>query len=322
MPTNAPVVATIVVIFAIIDGVLQVLLVHRDAEPDRGLWALPGGRWDGSTGLEEAATAKLVEETGARGLYLEQLFTASSLDATQPSLAVAYFALVDQRNVRLRTSTEWPPGWHRVDTLEPLAFHNNDVIAQAVARVRAKLEYTTTSLTACCPSSSRCARRKRPYEANRGPPARPPQLPQAHAGGGRDLSPPAASAASAPTAPPCSTGSRAASRCSSSGGGRSGSAAPPPSRVLDALGFDAIVAAVVVVFFFWGLADGSVSSFNITLWLGMLAGVAAVVGGSWMLHQAGQTAFASIVLPRDRLSPPRCSRSSCSGVIVLQPDFR
>lgn len=142
MPTNAPVVATIVVIFAIIDGALQVLLVHRDAEPDRGLWALPGGRWDGSTGLEEAASAKLVDETGAKGLYLEQLFTASSLDATQPSLAVAYFALVDQRNVRLRTSTEWPPGWHRVDTLEPLAFRNNEVIEQAVARVRAKLEYT------------------------------------------------------------------------------------------------------------------------------------------------------------------------------------
>jgi 8-oxo-dGTP diphosphatase len=142
MPTNAPVVATIVVIFAIIDGALQVLLVHRDADPDRGLWALPGGCWDGSTGLEEAANAKLVDETGASDLYLEQLFTASSLDATQPSLAVAYFALVDQRRVRLRTSTEWPPAWHRVDALLPLAFRNNEVIAQAVARVRAKLEYT------------------------------------------------------------------------------------------------------------------------------------------------------------------------------------
>ena len=142
MSPAAPVVATIVVIFAIIDGVLQVLLVHRDADPDRGLWALPGGRWDGSTGLEDAANAKLVDETGASDLYLEQLFTASSLDATQPSLAVAYFALVDERRVRLRTSTEWPPAWHHVDALPPLAFRNNEVIAQAVARVRAKVEYT------------------------------------------------------------------------------------------------------------------------------------------------------------------------------------
>ena len=141
-PSPGPVVATIVVIFAVIDGHLQVLLVHRSAEPQRGLWALPGGRWDGSTGLEETAQAKLVDETGARDLYLEQLFTASHLDAAHPSLAVAYFALVDARHVRLRTSEEWPPAWHRVDDLPPLAFRNNEVIAQAVERVRAKLEYT------------------------------------------------------------------------------------------------------------------------------------------------------------------------------------
>ena len=138
----SPVVATIVVIFAIIEGSLQVLLVHRSADPERGLWALPGGRWDGDRSLEEAAARKLVEETGASDLYLEQLFTASHLDASQPSVAVAYFALVDERRVRLRASEEWPPAWHQVDALPPLAFRNNDVIAQAVKRVRAKLEYT------------------------------------------------------------------------------------------------------------------------------------------------------------------------------------
>jgi hypothetical protein len=57
-------------------------------------------------------------------------------------------------------------------------------------------------------------------------------------------------------------------------------------------GFDAFVAAVVVFFFVWGLADGTVSSFNIVLWLGMLAGVGAVVGGSLALRNAGHAAAA------------------------------
>lgn len=140
--SSLPVVATIVVIFAIIDGSLQVLLVHRSADPERDSWALPGGRWDGDMSLEETAARKLVEETGASDLYLEQLFTASNLDTSQRSVAVAYYALVDARRVTLRTSEEWPPAWHRVDELPRLAFHNNEVIAQAVARVRAKLEYT------------------------------------------------------------------------------------------------------------------------------------------------------------------------------------
>ncbi len=37
----------------------------------------------------------------------------------------------------------------------------------------------------------------------------------------------------------------------------------------------ALVAAIAVAFFVIGLVDGSVSSFNITLWLGLLAAVGA-----------------------------------------------
>jgi 8-oxo-dGTP diphosphatase len=106
------------------------------------LWALPGGRWEGQESLDAAAARKLGEETGAGDLYLEQLFTTSGLDRTQPALAVAYFALVDAGRVRLRAGEEWPPAWHRVDSLPDLAFDNNTVIEQAVSRVRAKLEYT------------------------------------------------------------------------------------------------------------------------------------------------------------------------------------
>lgn len=137
-----PIVATVVVILAIIEGALQVLLVHRSAEPERGRWALPGGRFDGTESLEAAAARKLLEETGAAEVYLEQLFTTSGLDPVQPNVVVAYFALVDASAVRLRESAEWPPAWHRVDALPSLAFDNNRLIAQAVERVRAKLEYT------------------------------------------------------------------------------------------------------------------------------------------------------------------------------------
>jgi hypothetical protein len=51
-----------------------------------------------------------------------------------------------------------------------------------------------------------------------------------------------------------------------------------------------------VFFFRWGLADGSVSSFNITLWLGMLAGLGVVLFGSLGLRNRGQTAAAVILL--------------------------
>ncbi len=157
-------VATIVVIFAIAEGELRVLLIHRSAPPEEGLWALPGGRWDGSESLDDSAARKLVEETGVRNLYLEQLFTTSGLDATNPAVAVAYFALVDAPTVRLRQTSEWPPAWHPVAALPGLAFENNRVIAQAVARVRAKLDYTNIAYS-LLPAQFTLRELQRTYEA-------------------------------------------------------------------------------------------------------------------------------------------------------------
>lgn len=138
----APVVATIVVIVAVREGRLQVLLVHRSGPPEEDKWALPGGRWDGVEDLEAAATRVLERETGVTDLYLEQLFTKDSLDGGAPSLAVAYFALVEPSTVRLRQEEAWRPAWFAVDSLPDLAFRNNELIEQAVVRVGAKLEYT------------------------------------------------------------------------------------------------------------------------------------------------------------------------------------
>jgi hypothetical protein len=65
-------------------------------------------------------------------------------------------------------------------------------------------------------------------------------------------------------------------------------------RVL--FGIDALAAAVVLFFFLWGLSDGSVSEFNILLWLAMVGGVGAVIGGGWWLSTNGQHRLANGVL--------------------------
>lgn len=61
-------------------------------------------------------------------------------------------------------------------------------------------------------------------------------------------------------------------------------------------GFDALIALVVLYFFFTGLADGSVSSFNIVLWLIILLGLAGILGGSLCLRSAGRKGIAMVVL--------------------------
>ena len=61
-------------------------------------------------------------------------------------------------------------------------------------------------------------------------------------------------------------------------------------------GWDALIALVFVVFFVWGLADGSVSSFNMVLWIGILAALGGVLGGTSWLRNAGHQRIAKFVL--------------------------
>lgn len=61
-------------------------------------------------------------------------------------------------------------------------------------------------------------------------------------------------------------------------------------------GFDALIALIVLYFFAIGLLDGSVSSFNMKLWLGLLIALAAIMGGSLWLRAAGYLKLAKAVL--------------------------
>jgi hypothetical protein len=61
-------------------------------------------------------------------------------------------------------------------------------------------------------------------------------------------------------------------------------------------GFDALIAAVFLYFFFVGLADGSVSSYNLGLWFLILVALAAILLGSIWLQNHHHFAFAKGLL--------------------------
>ena len=139
-----PAVAVLVVIFTVVDGALQVLLIERSAPPAEGRWAIPGGALQHGETLEQAAVRKLAEETGVTDLFLEQLYTFGDLDpaSSDGSVGVAWFALVDPGRVRLAQRTAWRPAWWDLDEIPPLAFENEQVIDVARTRLISKLQYT------------------------------------------------------------------------------------------------------------------------------------------------------------------------------------
>ena len=84
------------------------------------------------------------------------------------------------------------------------------------------------------------------------------------------------------------------------------------------LGIDIIAAMIVLYFFGIGLADGSVSSFNMRLWLGTLAVVTAILGGGVLLRAKGQRIAANLVL-LIRATPAALYGLFVLSMIVFQP---
>lgn len=150
-------VAVDLAIFTIRAGLLAVLLVQRRDHPYRDYWALPGGfvRVDESAG--EAARRELAEETGVSSFtgHLEQLRTYSEpgRDPRMRVVSVAHVALAPNLPEARAGGDAAAARWWPVEDLSleetaaadapPLAFDHAQILADALDRVRAKLEYTT-----------------------------------------------------------------------------------------------------------------------------------------------------------------------------------
>ena len=133
------------VVFTIEENELKILLIKRRNEPFRGLPALAGGFLQPNERLEDAALRVLADKAGLQNVYLEQLYTFDEMfrDPRGPVISVGYFALTPRNSIVFKNDKQIEePGLYSLKHLPKLAFDHQSIIAYALKRLRAKLEYT------------------------------------------------------------------------------------------------------------------------------------------------------------------------------------
>ena len=133
-----------IVVFGLDEEDLKVMLIQRDLAPFEGQWALPGGFVRVEETLDYAARRELVEETGIKDIYLEQLYTFGSVerDPRERVVTVAYYALVNLEGHDVQASTDARnAAWFPVSDLPELAFDHQVILDAAHERLRGKVRY-------------------------------------------------------------------------------------------------------------------------------------------------------------------------------------
>lgn len=133
------------IIFGYANNTLHILLIKQKYGALKGQWALVGGFVKNNEPLIGAVNRELMEETGIRVNYLEQLYTFGDDINRDPRfrvVSVAYFGLVNSTHLILTADTDAKDAkWFSIKQLPTLAFDHKKIIMVALNRLQSKLTY-------------------------------------------------------------------------------------------------------------------------------------------------------------------------------------
>jgi 8-oxo-dGTP diphosphatase len=140
---ETPLVTVDIVVLTVESGKLKALLIQRKQPPFQNMWAIPGGFIHSGETLEAAAERRLFEETNAKDIYLEQLYSFGTplRDPRARVITVAYYALISADRLSLQAKANAQNvGWFDVTDLPELAFDHKGIVMRAWARLKEQLK--------------------------------------------------------------------------------------------------------------------------------------------------------------------------------------
>ena len=117
----------------------EILLIRRKNDPYKGCWAFPGGFLNMDETLEQCARRELQEETSLVLADIHPVGTYSTVDRDPRGrvITTAYYTSVKKEDVNPKADDDAAEiGWFSLDSLPPLAFDHDKILADAILLVR------------------------------------------------------------------------------------------------------------------------------------------------------------------------------------------
>jgi len=143
---HPPILTVDAVIFQLMAGELNVLLIRRAKEPFEGSWALPGGYNAAGDTTRDALARVLTTKVGIKPddlPLIEQLYTFDTIgrDPRGDAVSVTYMGLGQKLELTTDAGLQ-NPTFFPLTKLPKLAYDHADIVAYALDRLRSKVTYT------------------------------------------------------------------------------------------------------------------------------------------------------------------------------------
>lgn len=133
-------------IFTVEKGNVKVLLVKRDNEPFKNMWALVGGACYNNETLDQAIKREIKEKIELENinLYKAGIFDELTRSPIYRMFCISYIGIVDSKKVKINKITEKikDAEWFLLDQVPNLAYDGNKILENNLEELKNKIVST------------------------------------------------------------------------------------------------------------------------------------------------------------------------------------
>ena len=131
------------IIFGFDSKNLKVLLFKRKVDPLKGMWSLVGAFVKNNLSIKNAAKQILLESTGLKDIYLDELKTYGNVDRDPGArvISIAHYSLIGINDFEIEHVKEFNAEWFNINEMPELILDHKQMVTDAITELGNKVKH-------------------------------------------------------------------------------------------------------------------------------------------------------------------------------------